>query len=197
MRRFMLLAALLAATAVAAQTPPQRIRGDVVTIDGTALVVKSRTGETMTVKLADNYAVVAVVAVDRAKIAEGAFIGTAAMPQPDGTFSALEVLVFPEASRGSNEGHGPWDLRPGSTMTNATIAQVVRSGNEQRLTLRYKDGEKTVVVPEGVPVVTFEPGERAMLVPGAHIMITASRQGDGPWTAARVLVGKDGLVPPM
>jgi len=120
------------------------------------------------------------------------------MPQPDGTQTALEVLVFPEPMRGSNEGHYPWDLKPGSMMTNATVADAVAMNpGGRRMTLKYKDGEKTVVVPDDAPIVTFEPGDKAMLVPGAHVLVTATKQPDGTLTAARVAVGKNGLVPPM
>jgi hypothetical protein len=180
-----------------AQTPPQRIRGDVVALDGNVLQVKSRTGETLTVKLADNYAVSAVAKRDLSAVVIGAFIGTATITRPDGTLQALEVLVFPEAARGSNEGHYPWDLQPGSMMTNATVSDVAAVDTARRITLKYKDGEKVVVVPPDAPVVTFEPGERTMLVPGAHVMFGATRQPDGTLTAGRVNVGKDGLVPPM
>ena len=176
----------------------QRIRGDVVAIDGPNLQVKSRSGETLAVKLADNYVVAAVVKIDMTAIKAGAFVGTASMPQPDGTLTSLEVLVLPESMRGSNEGHYPWDLKPGSMMTNATIVDVASVGQGgRRMTLKYKDGEKSIVVPEDVPIVTFEPGDKSMLVPGAHILLTATKQPDGSLTAARVAVGKDGLVPPM
>ena len=190
---------LLCASALAqTPAPTQRIRGDVVAIDGSNLEVKSRSGETLSVKLADNYVVTAVVKIDMTAIKPGAFIGTATVPQPDGTLTSLEVLVFPESMRGSNEGHYPWDLKPGSMMTNATIADVVSVGQGgRRMTLKYKDGEKSIVVPQDVPIVTFEPGDKAMLVPGAHILLTVTKQPDGSLTAARVAVGKDGLVPPM
>jgi hypothetical protein len=190
----------LCATALA-QTPPptQRIRGDVVALDGVHLQVRSRSGETFAVTLTDTYVVSAVVKVDLAAIKPGAFVGAASMPQADGTLTALEVLVFPEAMRGTGEGHYAWDLKPGSMMTNATVTNVgtVTQASGRLVTLKYKDGEKTIVVPEDAPVVTFEPGDRAMLVPGAHILLTAARQPDGSLTAARVAVGKNGLVPPM
>ena len=190
---------LLCASALAqTPAPTQRIRGDVVAIDGSNLQVKARSGETLSVKLADNYVVTAVVKIDMTAIKPGAFIGTATVPQPDGTLTSLEVLVFPESMRGSNEGHYPWDLKPGSMMTNATIADVASVGQGgRRMTLKYKDGEKSIVVPEDVPIVTFEPGDKAMLVPGAHVLLTATKQPDGSLTAARVAVGKNGLVPPM
>lgn len=184
-----------------AQTPAptQRIRGDLVAIDGLQLQVKSRSGETLAVRLADNYAVTAVVGIDRTAIKPGAFVGAATMAQPDGTLTALEVLVFPEAMRGSGEGHYAWDLKPGSMMTNATIVAVVPVGQPgwSEMLLKFKDGEKTIVVPADAPIVTFEPGDRSLLVPGAHIMLTAGKQPDGSLTAARVLVGTGGLVPPM
>ena len=140
----------------------------------------------------------AVVKIDMTAIKPGAFIGTATVPQPDGTLTSLEVLVLPESMRGSNEGHYPWDLKPGSMMTNATVADVATVGQgHRRMTLKYKDGEKSIVVPEDVPIVTFEPGDKSMLVPGAHILLTATKQPEGSLTASRVAVGKDGLVPPM
>lgn len=181
-----------------APAPTQRIRGDVVALDGLGLQVKSRSGETLAIKLADNYVVTAVVKIDATAIKPGSFVGTASMPQPDGTLTSLEVLVLPESMRGSNEGHYPWDLRPGSMMTNATVVDVVSAGQgARRMTLKYKDGEKSIIVPEDVPIVTFEPGEKSMLVPGAHVLLTATKQPDGSLTAARVAVGKNGLVPPM
>ena len=193
----LLSCAALAAMAQAPAAPTQRIRGDVVSIDGQALKVRSRTGEVVDVKLADNYTVTSVVAVGMDRIVPGAYVGTASLPQQDGTHKSLEVLVFPEARRGSGEGHYAWDLQPGSMMTNATVAEVARVDQGQRLTLKYKDGEKVIVVPPGTPVVTFEPGDRAMLVPGAHVMLGAAKQPDGTFSAVGVNVGKDGLVPPM
>jgi hypothetical protein len=195
-----LLSFLLATNSVAqapGAAPTQRIRGDVTALDGLNLQVKSRTGEMLTVKLAENYTVTAVAKIDIDRIVPGTYVGAASMPQPDGTQKALEVLLFPEARRGSGEGHYPWDLQPGSMMTNATVADIVVVDKNHRMTLKYKDGEKVVVVPPDAPLVTFEPGDRAMLKPGAHIIVTATKQPDGTLTAAGVAVGKDGLVPPM
>lgn len=180
-----------------APAPTQRIRGDVVSIDGLNLRVKERSGELLAIQLAESYVVTAVAKVGIEAITLNAFVGAATMPQSDGTQTALEVLVFPESGRGSNEGHYPWDLQPGSMMTNATVTEVVALGPARRMTLRYKDGEKVIVVPANAPIVTFEPGDRAMLKPGAHVLLTATRQPDGGLTAARVAIGKDGLVPPM
>ncbi len=195
----LLALSLLLSCVALAQTPAttQRIRGDVTSIDGLNLQVKERSGELLTIKLADNVVVTAVAKVGIEAITVNSFVGAASMPQSDGTQSALEVLVFPEPMRGSGEGHYAWDLQPGSMMTNATVTDVTAVGPARRMTLRYKDGEKIVVVPASAPIVTFEPGDRAMLKPGAHVLLTATRQPDGSLTAARVAVGKDGLVPPM
>jgi len=180
-----------------AQPATQRIRGDVVAIEGQKLQLRTRTGGTTNIDLDDKYTVTAVVRIEPGAIARGSYVGTATMPQPDGTQRALEVLVFPESGRGSNEGHYPWDLQPGSMMTNATVAEIADVDQGRRMTLKYKDGEKVVTVPPNVPIVTFEAGDRGMLVPGAHVIVTATARPDGSLTAARVLVGKDGLVPPM
>lgn len=203
MYRLITLAGLLccvAGTALAqapTAAPTQRIRGDVVAVDGLKLQVRSRTGETLNIKLAENYTVTAVVKIGVDRIVPGTFVGTATMPQADGTQRAIEVLLFPEARRGSGEGHYPWDVQPGSMMTNATVADVVTVDQARRMTLKYKGGEKTIVVPPEAPIVTFEPGDRAMLKPGAHVMFGATKQPDGSLTASGVSVGKDGLVPPM
>jgi hypothetical protein len=190
-----------AAAAVLAQAPAaaptQRIRGNVVALDGLNLQVRSRTGELLSVKLAENFTVTAVVKIEIDRIVPGAFVGTATMPQLDGTQRAIEVLLLPESRRGSGEGHYPWDLQPGSMMTNATVADIATVAQARRMTLKYKDGEKTIIVPPEAPIVTFEPGERAMLAPGAHIIVNAAKQPDGNLTASGVAVGKDGLVPPM
>jgi hypothetical protein len=184
-------------TAAAQAATHQRIRGDVVAINGLSLHVRARSGELLTVKLAEDYSVTAVMKIDIDRIVPGAYVGAASMPLPAGPQRALEVLLFPESRRGSGEGHYPWDLQPGSMMTNATVTAVVRVDQARRITLRYKDGEKTILVPEDAPIVTFEPGERTMLKPGAHVIMTASKQADGSLTATGVAVGKDGLVPPM
>lgn len=194
-------AALLAGAAVAQQpvapSAQQHVRGDVVALKGDTLELKSRSGEAVKLKLADNARVSLVGKADVGSIGDGAFVGTTAVPQADGTLRAVEVHVFPDSMRGTGEGHRPWDLQPGSTMTNATVAKVDESGGARKLSLKYKDGEKTVVVPPGTPVVRMEPGDRSKLVPGAHVFVIASRQPDGTLVAERLNVGKDGLVPPM
>ena len=187
--------ALICATAFA-QPSTQRLRGTVKSFDATTLVLAERRGDTVTLALADNFSVNEVVPIEPSAIQPGSFIGTAALPAADGTLRALEVLVFPEAARGTGEGHSAWDLQPGSTMTNATVAELAATPQGRSLKLRYKDGEKTVVVPDNVPIVTFKPGDRSLLVPGAKVMVTVQLR-DGKPTALRALAGRDGFAPPM
>jgi hypothetical protein len=196
-----LLAASLAllcsiAFAQATSAPTQRLRGSVKSFDGNTLVLAERSGEVITLALADNFSVSEVAAIEPAASRPGSFLGTAAGPAAAGTLSALEVLVFPEAARGTGEGHYPWDLQPGSTMTNATVAELSATPQGRSLKLRYKDGEKTVVVPDNVPIVTFKPGDRALLVTGAKVVVTAQLR-DGKPTVLRALAGRGGFAPPM
>ncbi len=194
-----------------AQTAMERIRGDVVSASGHTLEIRADNGRVVAVTMADNVRVSARSATDRSAIALGAFIGTTAVPQPDGTLRASEVHVFPESMRGTGEGHRPMDTGPGNTMTNATVTNVAATGNTMtnatvagvaangpglRVTLKYKDGEKVVVVGDDVPVVMIEPGDTSMLVPGAHVIVTAARLPDGTITSDRITVGRNGLVPP-
>ncbi len=199
------LAVLAASTTLLAQTPATtvRLRATIEKVEPGSVTVKERSGEVITlVRLAD-MEVSEVYPLALADIKPGSYIGTAAMPQADGTQVALEVLVFPEAARGTGEGHRPWDLRPDSTMTNATVADLAAAPSSvpggQKLTLKYKDGEKIVIVPAGVPVVSFKPGkmdEQALVVPGAKVLITAQEK-DGKPTALRMVVGRNGFAPPM
>jgi hypothetical protein len=189
---------LLAATAVSAQNaPPVRVRGTIASINGQDLTVTSRDGSTVAVKLAPDYAVTAVVKADMPDITIGKFVGIAALPQGSEPERALEVLIFPEAARGSGEGHYAWDLMPESTMTNATITESVDKVDGRTLTLKHKDGETRIAVPSDVPIVTFAPGDRNLLVADAGVMVPAAKQPDGTFTASRILVGKDGVKPPI
>jgi hypothetical protein len=188
--------ALFTALPASAQTPV-RIRGQIAALDGNMLTVKARDGSEVKIELADNYGVAAVVPIAMSDIKAGSFIGSAAMKQADGSLKALEVLVFPEAMRGSNEGHYPWDLMPESTMTNATVEAVVDGTAGREMALTYKGGQQKITVPQGVPVVTFEPGDKALLVPGAYVFIGSQRAADGSFSAGRVAVGRNGFKPPM
>jgi len=198
MKTLIALLLALACGAAAAQTNPVvRLRGTVESFSAPNLVIKERNGKTMTLVVTEEVKPAEVLPTDITTIQPGSFIGTAAMPRPDGTLEALEVVVFPEAARGTGEGHYPWDLKADSTMTNATVADLVKSSDGRTLTLKYKDGEKKVNVPPGVPIVTFRPGDRSLLVPGAKAFIVAEPQEDGTHIVKRLLVGRNGFQPPM
>jgi len=193
------LAFLLVGSAAWAQQPPTvRIRGTIEAVDGSLLTVKSREGTEMKVRVADNAAVFGVARAALSEIKQGSYIGVSAMPEPDGTQKALAVHIFPENQRGAAEGFRPWDLRPNSTMTNATVAETVAGTDGQNILVKYKDGEKKVVVPPDTPIVTFVAGDKSELKPGAKIIIfSATQKEDGTLEAARVNVGRDGITPPM
>lgn len=179
------------------QNAPVRVRGAIERVDGATLTVKSREGPTLTIKLDDNATVSAVVKASLSDIKSGTFVGIAATPQANGPLRAVEVLIFPEALRGTGEGHYAWDLLPESTMTNATVAETVSQVNGPILTLKYKDGEQKIFVPPDVPVVTFAPSNRDELKPGGKIFIArAMRQPDGTLHTARISIGR-GIDPPM
>jgi hypothetical protein len=180
-----------------AQAPAQvRVRGVIDSVDAHELRVTTRAGEKVTLKLAGDAGVTLILPIAIDAIKPGSFIGTAAMTQPDGTLKALEIQVFPESMRGVGEGHRPWDLGTGSTMTNGTVG-ALKVSNGRQLTLTYKGGEQKVFVPEGAPVITYESASKAELKKGAHVIVTATHNPDETLTATRIGVGKDGLVPPM
>jgi hypothetical protein len=201
MRKLLSLAAalgvvLIAAPSFAQNATPIRIRGTVDAFSGSKLDVTSRTGEKVSVTLAPDATVTLIAPAKITDIKSGSFIGTAAMPQSDGSLKALEVQVFPESMRGSGEGQRAWDLQPQSTMTNATAYDVV--GTDGRtLTLKWQGQETKLTVPPDVPIITYEKGDRSMLMPGAHVIVNGTKGADGVPVAMRVSVGKDGLTPPM
>ena len=175
-----------------------RVRGTIDRVEGPIYVVKSRDGAELKVALAENGIVVAIVKASLADIKPGLFVGSTGMPQPDGSQKAIEVLIFPEAMRGTGEGHYPWDLQANSTMTNANVEETVAGVDGQTLTLKYKTGEKKVVVTPQTVIVTYNPGDKNDLQPGTKIFIAAAKkQADGTLQAARINYGKDGVTPPM
>ncbi len=185
-------------TAWAQQPPTVRIRGTIEAVDGALLSIKSRDGTDMKVRVTDNVAVFGVARAELSEIKVGSYIGVTAMPEPDGTQKAVAVHLFPENQRGAAEGFRPWDQRPGSTMTNATVAETVKGVDGQNILVKYKDGEKKVVVPPDTPIVSFVAGDKSELKPGAKIIIfSASKKEDGTLEAARINVGRDGITPPM
>jgi len=191
------LLALAAATAFAQAPQPYRLRGTVEKIEGTSMTVKTYAGNTVLVKLADNYAVMGISKASAADIDTTKYIGTTTVGERDGALVALEVHIFPEAMRGVGEGHRDWDLRPNSKMTNAAVANVVAMGKDRVMTVKYKDGEKKVLVTDATAVVSYAPAERGALKAGAPVFVVAEKKPDGSVTAARVNVGLNGQAPPM
>jgi hypothetical protein len=197
-RRLFLAAAVLVSTSAIAQTvPPTRVRGTVATLDGNTLTVNSRDGQKLEIALKDGFAVASVKKVELSSIEPNSFIGTATRAGADGKLTAIEVLVFPEAMRGTGEGFYPWDLEPGSMMTNGTVKGAVTAASGRELTIGFKDSSNTVFVPPSAPVVTFAPATRDDLKPGAPVFVVATKDAQGKLGAARVTVGKDGVAPPM
>jgi Domain of unknown function (DUF5666) len=174
-----------------------RVRGTIASIDGATYVIKARDGAELKVELADKAQVAAVVKASLTDIKQGLFVGVTAMPQADGSLSALEVHIFPEAMRGTGEGHYSWDLRPKSTMTNANVDQVVSAVDGQTLTLKYKDGEKKIFVAADTPIVAYVRGDNSDLKPGAKVFIAAIKQPDGTLQGRAWRIGRDGVTPPM
>ena len=187
---------LLAASTAWAQQPA-RVRGTIEKVDGQLLTIKERNGSEVKAKLADNAMVVAVVKASYTDIKQGSFIGVTGMPQADGSQKCVEIHIFPEAMRGTGEGHRPWDLQPQSTMTNATVDQMVTAVNDNTITLKYKEGEKKIAVGPECPIVTYAPSDKAELKPGAKIFINGgTKEADGTLTVPRITVGRD-AAPPM
>jgi hypothetical protein len=188
---------MIAPPTLAQGSEPVRVRGTIKQIEGETLQVTTRGGSDATLQLSNDIAITGLIRASLADIKPGSYVGTAAIEQASGNAKSLEVQVFPENMRGIGEGSREYDLGPKSTMTNGTIGQVTDTGNGRQLTIRYQDTEKRVVVPPDAPIVTYVSATRGDLVPGAKVIVNATRQPDGSLQANRVLVGKDGLEPPM
>jgi hypothetical protein len=190
---------VLGGSAWAQQSPtPTRIRGTIESVDGKTMNIKTREGTDVKVKMTDDIGVIGIAKTTLSEIKPGSYIGVSGMPQPDGSQKALAVHIFPEAMRGANEGFRPWDLRPNSTMTNATVAQTVAGVDGQVIDVKYKDGEKKVVVTPDTAIVAFVNGDKSEIKPGAKIIIFgAKKMDDGSLETNRIGVGKDGIAPPM
>jgi hypothetical protein len=188
----------VATTAAFAQQPQTtRLRGVIEKIDGRTVLAKSTKGEPLKLNLGDKVLVVAAVKASAADIKEGLFVGSGAMPQPDGSQKALEVHIFAESMRGTGEGHRPWDGAPNSTMTNGTVGAAVAGVDGPVITLKYKDGEKKIVVTPNVPIVRYEIADVSAIKPAAPFSVTAALpQPDGSFDVNRINVGRDGASPP-
>jgi len=187
------------ATAASAQQPPTvRIRGTIEKVDGNMLSIKTREGTDVKVKMTDDIGVISIAKTSLSEIKTGSYIGVSAMPQPDGSQKAFAIHIFPEKMRGAAEGHRPWDQRPNSTMTNATVAQTVAGVDGQTIDVKYKDGEKKVVVPPDAAIVAFGDGEKSDIKAGAKVIVFGAKKlDDGSLETNRIGVGKDGIAPPM
>ncbi len=202
--RATIAAALIGAAAVGvalAQQPPSpqpvRLRGVIEKLDGRTVLAKSTKGEELTLHLADKVLVVAVVKATMADIKEGMFIGSGAMPQPDGSQNAIEVHIFAESMRGTGEGFRPWDGAPNSTMTNGTVGASISGVDGPVVTVKYKDGEKKITVGPNVPIVRYDIADSGAIVPGAPFTVLgAVRQPDGAFDVSRINVGRGGAPPP-
>jgi len=193
---FAALSLALAASAWAQDTV--RVRGTIGRVDGNHLIVKSRDGTELKIALAEKALIVAIVKASLSDIKQGSFVGVTGMPQADGSQRAIEVHIFPESMRGTGEGHYPWDLRPNSTMTNANVEHMVTGVDGHTLSVKYKDGEKKLIVPPDATIVTYTPGDKSELKPGTKVFIGAAKKlPDGSLETPRVNYGKDGLTPPM
>ena len=193
--------ALVFASSLAIAQDTVRVRGTIERIEGQTFVVRSREGAELKVVLADNGLVVALEKASISDIKPGSFVGVTGMPQADGSQKAIEVHIFPEAMRGTGEGHYPWDLRPQSTMTNASVVNIEQTVTEvdgRVLSVKYKDGDKKIIVPANAAIVNYVPSDKSELKPGVKIFISAAKKlPDGTLQAPRFIFGKDGLSPPM
>ncbi len=201
LKRPLIALAMVVATSIAAlaqQSPtPSRVRGTIEAVDGDVISVKSRSGEDVKLHMTADMMVVGIVKIPLSDIKVGSFVGATTVPGPDGVPTAVEVHVFPENMRGTGEGSRPYDLKPNSTMTNATVAESVAGNDGHTLLVKYKDGEKKVVVTPETPVGTYVPGDKSDLKAGAKVIAFMKKLPDGSYETNRVSVGRDGLTPPM
>jgi len=194
----LLMVAASSAYAIAQKAPiPTRVRGEIEAVDGDMLTVKSRGGEDVKLHMTPDIRVVGIARISLSDIKVGSFVGTTTVPGPDGMPTAVEVHVFPESMRGTGEGSRPYDLKPNSTMTNATVSESVVGNDGHTLLVKYKDGEKKVLVTPETPVVTYVPAEKSDLKAGAKVIAFMKQLPDGSFETNRVSVGRDGLTPPM
>lgn len=195
---FVFLAVAIGSTPLQAQET-MRVRATVEKVDGSTFLVKTRGGADLKITLAGKPVLTAIVPATLADLKPGTFVGSAALPGPDGSLRALEVHIFPDTMRGTGEGHRPWDSGGArATMTNANVETAVAGVDGEVLTLKYKDGEKKLVVTPQTAIVTYAPGDRSEVRPGTKIFIPeAQKQADGSWQAARIAYGRNGLTPAM
>ena len=188
------VAALATQTMPASAQQPTRVRGTIEKVDGSVLTVKAGEAGELKVALADNAQVFGITKATIADVKPNSFVGVGAMPQADGSQKAIQLMIFAESLRGIGEGHRPWD-RPGSTMTNGTVDTTVSAVEGQVLTVKYKDGEKKIVVTPETVIRAYVAGDHSELKPGANVATFAAKKPDGSLEASRLTVGRDGVVP--
>ncbi len=192
------MVAAVSALAIAQQAPvPTRVRGAIESVDANTMTVKARSGEIFKLRMAGDLRVSGVVKAQLSDIKLGSFIGATTVPGPDGAPKAVEIHIFPEDMRGTGEGSRSWDLKPNSSMTNATVSESSVSTDGHSLLVKYKGGEKRVDITPDTPIVTFVPGDKSELKAGAKVIATVKQLPDGSLETSRVSVGRDGLTPPM
>jgi hypothetical protein len=189
--------AIASQAASAADAERVRIRGDIASLSGDTLVVKTREGTDQTITLKPEWKVGGIKKASVEDIKPGDFVGIASLPKADGGDGALEVLIFPAAMKGTGEGSRPWDLKPNSSMTNATVAKAVKSVEGHSVTLTYQGKEKTISISDDTPIVTFTSAAKTDLTAGAHVIVMGEKAADGTVTSGQVTVGTNGIVPPM
>jgi hypothetical protein len=189
------IAVLVGGQAFAQQPPTTRVRGTIESFDGNVLDVKSRDGASVKIKLADGARVTGLSRMKLEDVKQGSYIGVAGMPEADGSQKAISVVIFPEAARGLGDGFHPYDLQPNSTMTNAAVADMVEANDGKTLTVKYKDGEKKIVLTPQTQFSTFSPGSRDDLKPGVKVIVTATKADDGSLESKGMIYGRDGVQP--
>jgi hypothetical protein len=195
LRSFALLA-LLSPLAGFAQAPPGVARGVIVALNNDTLTLKGAAGATQTIALGKDWTVTVLKPVDVNAIQVGSFIGTAEMPQENGTGRSLEVHVFPPGVK-AGEGHYGWDLRKGSMMTNGTVGKVTAGARGRELDVTYPDGQRHIVVPKNVPIVQFTNGDRSLIKPGIPAFLIVVKTADGALASNGIAIGENGTKPPM
>ena len=200
MSRYLLLLAVVGsffatAPASAQQPPTTRVRGTIESFNDGVLDVKARDGANVKIKLADGARVTAITRMKLDDIKQGSYIGVAGMPEADGSQRAISINIFPETARGLAEGFTPYDLQPNSTMTNAAVSEMVEASDGRTLTLKYKDGEKKIIVTPQTQISTFGPGSRDDLKPGVKVIVNAIKLENGAMESRGMQYGRDGLQP--
>jgi hypothetical protein len=183
---------LALSTFAQAQAPQTRIRGEIETVEGDTLTIKTIDGASAKVALAAGYSVGGVVKATTADIRKGGYVGVGARPQADGTLMAIQVFIFPEAMRGTGEGHRPWGVLPETTMTNATVADTVSRVDGANIVLNYPGGEQKVAINPDANIIMASPAEKIELAKGAQVVMSATKQADGSYSASRVTIAKAG-----